>query len=117
MASSKEACRLAVAWRPGTREPCAARFLSSMKGKRIMNRKTRIRLVTLMAACALVVNAAYMQSSRAQGMPESAHQIVDTMRPMYVAQDAPASTAAADADSYGGSASGKSESSTDTRSQ
>jgi hypothetical protein len=117
MASLKEACRLAVAWLPERVNHAPRDFCFRWRGKRIMNRKTQTRLVTMMAACALVVNAAYMQSSRAQGMPDSARQLVDTMRPMYVAQDVPASGTAANDDSYGGAESGKSESSTDTRSQ
>ncbi|WP_321800286.1 hypothetical protein [Caballeronia sp. J97] len=77
-----------------------------------MKAKINRKLLAMMAACAAVANVAGIAAAHAQGMPADAQQLVQTMRPMYMAQDmsaaAPAQTAADpqqssdDGSAYGG---------------
>jgi hypothetical protein len=62
-----------------------------------MKPKINPKLIAMMAACAIVANTAGISTARSQGMAAAAQQLVQTMRPMYVAQTAPehAQTAAA----------------------
>ena len=50
------------------------------------------KIIAMMAACTVVANVAAIGSARAQGMPADAQQLVQTMRPMYMAQATPAQT-------------------------
>ncbi|BAN27222.1 hypothetical protein BRPE64_DCDS02860 (plasmid) [Caballeronia insecticola] len=75
-----------------------------------------------MAGCAIVANVAAIGSAHAQGMPADAQQLVQTMRPMHLAQATPEQpqTAAmpaqqADDTAYGGMAAGASASASGRR--
>jgi hypothetical protein len=51
-----------------------------------MKQRLNPKIFAMMAACALVTSAASIGAAHAQGMPSDARQLVQTMRPMYLAQ-------------------------------
>ena len=57
-----------------------------------MKPKLNPKIIAMMAACTVVANVAAVGSARAQGMPADAQQLVQTMRPMYMAQATPDQT-------------------------
>ncbi|MDR5856493.1 hypothetical protein P9239_22690 [Caballeronia sp. LZ062] len=68
------------------------------------------KFIAMMAACALAAGAG---NARAQGMPEAAQQLVQTMRPMETPRTAPRTDAktddaTADEHAYGGAKAGTS---------
>jgi hypothetical protein len=75
-----------------------------------MKPRVNLKVVAMMAACAM---AAGIGAAHAQGMPEPAQQLVQTMRPMQPHKGAPEHDANAraqttDDSAYGGSAAGAS---------
>ncbi|MDR5740765.1 MULTISPECIES: hypothetical protein [unclassified Caballeronia] len=69
-----------------------------------MKPSLNLKVVAMMAACAVT---ATVGTARAEGMPESAQQLVQTMRPMQPhngapEQDASAQSRASDDRAYGG---------------
>ncbi|VXC97885.1 conserved exported hypothetical protein [Burkholderia sp. 8Y] len=75
-----------------------------------MKTKLTPKIVAMMAACALVAG---IGNARAQGMPEAAQQLVQTMRPMDTPRTAPQADPATgdstvDEHAYGGTRNGTS---------